>query len=356
MQDDSSQVNPVSTPVGNGNPDPTQLPNQTPLTEPVVQDQSFATQGNNLDSFIGTGLTTDAPSSTVTTSSFSDLATSAPDASKPVNTIEPAPESVANTSEFTAQPQMDLQPQPQDIPVIQPTVQLESSGSYVNNTQTPNAETISDIPQSEVQQPAIPQPEMPKPQEPISTPAPETVFASAAPPVDIKLKSQHENTGMLNVLDDILPPTEPPIMQPTIQPEPSTLPFAAAMPEENSTVIQPQNVSEVYNLTPSQVEIPNNVVSESFPIQPAEPEMVPVQTFQTPNQVQPAPMETQQAASAIISDVKTNTPAKKNVVLIKIIKFGLWFLILVLGIIAVVLGMYFAKVFNLPFLDQIFKQ
>ena len=39
-----------------------------------------------------------------------------------------------------------------------------------------------------------------------------------------------------------------------------------------------------------------------------------------------------------------------------VVRFILWFLILILGVISLILGMYFAQVLSLPFLDQLFKR
>ena len=139
----------------------------------------------------------------------------------------------------------------------------------------------------------------------------------------------------LNVLSDISP-------TPVVE-KPSE-PFTPPVPAQTGPVsIAPEGqLSQVFELAPSDVEIPSSTTPS---VQQSEPSMVPLDSIGNTNM-----------SSNINSELVTKDQPKnqKSGKLGSILRYVIWTFILLLGMVAVVMGTYLAKLIDIPFLDTIF--
>lgn len=193
-------------------------------------------------------------------------------------------------------------------------------------------------------EPTIPQEEF----KPI-TPVTETVSPTA----------KAEN---LNILSDIIPTpiAEKPIPpvgavggltnEPVIQAfsQPVGEPASQSVSEPAPLSVAPEGqLSQVFELTPSEVVIPSN--SEPMMIQP-EPAMVQMDMNATATAVK----ETVGPAVTKVTSSTNEETAKKSGTFGGFLRYAIWIFILLLGVVAIFLGVYLAGLVDIPFLDTIF--
>lgn len=162
----------------------------------------------------------------------------------------------------------------------------------------------------------------------------------------------------LNILSDIIPTpmAENPISSLS---ESANRPVGPSFGESGSqpdqsvpfSVAPEGQLSQVFELAPSEVVIPSN--SEPVMIQP-EPAMVPVDTNSTIalNSVGAVGAATPVSTSAVINP--NDDATKKSGMFGGFLRYAIWIFILLLGVVAIFLGVYLAGLIEIPFLDSIF--
>ena len=148
----------------------------------------------------------------------------------------------------------------------------------------------------------------------------------------------------LDVLNDIIP--TPVVEQPVAAATnaETELPTAPAGPVS----IAPEGqLSQVFELTPSDVAIPSN---ETSTVVQTEPAMVPISSVNSTNPV-PEMVSVGLNQNTAVNYQKTN---QKNGRSGGVLRYILWMFILILGVVAVILGAYLANLIQIPFLNSIF--
>jgi len=316
------------------------------------------------------------------------------DNTNPINPTNPTDTTVATPTSIPTPTNIptDIQTNPVVEPVVEPVAQPEVEAINVvdipENNLTgliPDNSPVTDTTIDQAAQPVvikapvvnpIMESIVPPTQEEVVTPPnidisalPETPVAEVIPVVtpNAEPSNVHENTAALNVLDDIMPekptfpmtsaiPSTPEVVvntpidvlnTPTDVADSGANTFAASTSVE---MPQSSELSEVFKLTPSEVEIPSNTAPVG-PIYDQGPVLVPTET--------PVVTNTNESGFAT-NQVPSMATTPAPVISVKggssgsLLKIVLWGVILVIGIIALIIGMYFANIIKLPFLDTIF--